>query len=70
MRLAKQIAATVFEITDEIAREKKLIQARISVTNQNKYGLLLHREKFGVVSKTLIVPPIDRTGGSEEERLS
>lgn len=42
MRLAKQIAATIFEITDEIAGEKKLKQTRISVTSQKKYGLLLN----------------------------
>lgn len=41
MRLAKQTAATILEITHELAREKKLRQTRNSVTSQNKYGLLL-----------------------------
>lgn len=42
MRLAKQNADTIFEVSDEIAREKKFKQTRISVTSQNKYRLLLN----------------------------
>lgn len=41
-RLANQTTATIFEIIDEIAREKKLKQTRISAASQNKYALLLN----------------------------
>lgn len=40
VRLAKGIAATIFAITDEVAKEMKFRQTRISVTSQNKYRLL------------------------------
>lgn len=42
VRLAKQIAATISEITGEIAKGKKLRQTRVSVTSQDKYRLLLN----------------------------
>lgn len=70
-RLANQTTATIFEIIDEIAREKKLKQTRISAASQNKYATSeqLHTEKLGVVPKTLIILPTNRNDGSGEKRL-
>lgn len=45
MRLAKYIAATIFETTNEIAREKNLKQTMISTASQNSCWIATQKKK-------------------------